>query len=126
MVNKTVAIYVFFDVILKSMNHKEPASRKTTDAEIITIVSLAGGYFVGNIEESLCFVCCTGLMPAMLGKSRIDQRMHQMGELLSELFFHTGQAIKELNLQSVYSIDSFSVAVCQNIRIANSLIVKGK
>lgn len=27
MVTKTVAIYVFFDDILKSMNHKEPETR---------------------------------------------------------------------------------------------------
>jgi hypothetical protein len=108
------------------MNHKEPESRKTTDAAIITVVLIAAGYFAGNIEKSLCFVRCTGLMPAMLGKSRFNRRMHQIVELLSELFFHTGQAIKELNLQSVYSIDSFSVAVCQNIRIANSRIGKEK
>jgi hypothetical protein len=87
MVNKTVAIYVFFDDILKSMDHKEPESRKTTDAEIITVVLLAAGYFAGNIEKSLCFVRSTGLMPAMLGKSRFNRRMHQIGELLSELFF---------------------------------------
>ncbi|MDR1183091.1 MAG: hypothetical protein LBL13_14075, partial [Bacteroidales bacterium] len=66
MVNKTISIYVFFDDILKSMNHKEPESQKTTDAEIITVVLLAAGYFAGNIEMSLCFVRCTGLMPTML------------------------------------------------------------
>jgi hypothetical protein len=108
------------------MKHKEPESRKTTDAEIITVILLAAGYFAGNIEKSLCFIRCTGLMPDMLGKSRFNRRMHQIGELLSELFFHTGQAVKELNLQSVYSIDSFPVSVCQNIRIANFRIVKVK
>jgi hypothetical protein len=97
----------FLTILLKSINHKEPGSRKTTNAEIITLVLLAGGFFAGNIEKSLCVVRCTGLIPDMLGKSRFNQRMHQMGELFSELFFHTGQAIKELNLQSVYSIDRF-------------------
>jgi hypothetical protein len=50
MVKKTVAIYVFFDDILKSRNHKEPESRKTTDAEVITVILLATQYFAGNIE----------------------------------------------------------------------------
>jgi hypothetical protein len=126
MINKTVAIYVFFDDILKSMNHKEPESRKTSDAEIVTVVLIAAQYFAGNIEKSLCFVRCTGLMPDILGKSRFNRRLHQIGELLSELFFHTGQAVKELNLETTYSIDSFPVSVCRNIRIANSRIVKGK
>ncbi len=65
-VNKTVAIYVFFDDILKSMNHKEPESRKTTDAEIITVA--AAQYLAGSVEKSLCFVRCTDLTPAILGK----------------------------------------------------------
>jgi hypothetical protein len=72
------------------MNHKEPERRKMTDAEVITVILLAAGYFAGNIEKSLCFVRCTGLMPHMLGKSRFNRRMYQIGELLSELFFHTG------------------------------------
>jgi hypothetical protein len=126
MVTKTVAIYVFFDDILKSMNHKEPERRKTTDAEIITVVLLAAGYFAGNIEKSLSFVRSTGLMPDMLGKSRFNRRLHNIGEFLSELFFYTGQAIKNMNLETTYCIDSFPVAVCQNIRIANSRIVKGE
>lgn len=126
MVIKTVAIYVFFDDILKSMNYKEPANRQTTDAEIITVILLAAQYFGGNIEHSICFVRSTGLMPNMLGKSRFNRRMHQIGELFSELFFYVGQAVKDLNIDTSYSIDSFPVAVCENIRIANSRIVKGE
>jgi hypothetical protein len=126
MVIKTVAIYVFFDDILKSMNHKEPERRKTTDAEIITVVLIAAGYFGGNIETALCFVRSTGLMPAILGKSRFNRRLHNIGEFLSQLFFQTGEAIKDINLQTTYRIDSFPVAVCHHIRIANSRIVKGE
>lgn len=126
MVRKTVAIYVFFDDILKSMNHNEPQSRKTSDAEIITVVLLAAGYFAGNIEKSLCFVRCTGLMPNMLGKSRFNRRLHQIGELLCELFFHVGEAVKGLSLTITYSIDSFPIEVCHNIRIGRSKIVQGE
>lgn len=126
MVRKTIAIYVFFDDILKSMYYKEPDSRKTSDAEIITVVLIAAQYFAGNIEKSLCFVRSTGLMPNMLGKSRFNRRLHKIGELLSELFFHVGQAVKELNIGTTYLIDSFPVSVCRNIRIAGSRIVRGK
>ncbi|MFT4222004.1 hypothetical protein [Dysgonomonas sp.] len=103
MVTKTVGIYVFFDDILKSMNYREPQSRKTTDSEIITVVLLAAQYFAGTIEKSLCFVRSTGLMPAMLCKSRFNRRLHQMGELLSELFFHIGQVVKVYNYHTAFS-----------------------
>jgi hypothetical protein len=68
MVIKTVAIYVFFDDILKSMNYKEPENRRSSDAEIMTVVLIAAGYFGGNTEKSLSFVRSTDLMPLCLVK----------------------------------------------------------
>jgi hypothetical protein len=111
------------NTLWESMNHKEPESRKTTDAEIITVVLIAARYFGGNIETSLSFVRSTGLMPDILGKSRFNRRLHNIGEFLSEPFFYTGQSIKDINLKTTYSIDSFPVAVCHNIRIGRSKIV---
>jgi hypothetical protein len=63
-------------------------------------------------------------MPQMLSKSRFNRRMHQIGELLAELFFHTGETIKALNINHTYAIDSFPVAVCQNIRIPRNRMLK--
>jgi hypothetical protein len=63
MVNKTVAIYVFFDDILKTMDHKEPDSLKTVDAEIITVVLLAAGYFAGNIKNPYALSALQDLYP---------------------------------------------------------------
>ena len=126
MVNKTVAIYVFFDDLLKSIAYKEPESRKTTDAEIITTLLIAAQYFGGNIEKSISFVRSTGLMPSMLSKSRFNRRMHKVAEMFSTLFFEVGQTVKQLNIEQLYSIDSFPVSVCDNIRIANSKIVQGE
>jgi hypothetical protein len=126
MVTKTAAIYTFFDDILKSMDYKEPINRKTTDAEIATVILIAARYFGGNIETSISFVRTTGLMPQMLSKSRFNRRMHQIGELMAELFFYLGLAIKELNIRQTYCIDSFPVAVCQNIRIPRCRIVQGE
>ncbi|MFC4677202.1 IS982 family transposase, partial [Dysgonomonas termitidis] len=62
----------------------------------------------------------------MLGKSRFNRRLHNIGEFLSQLFFYTGQAIKGMSLETTYSIDSFPVEVCHNIRISRSRIVKGE
>jgi hypothetical protein len=44
--------------MLKSVEHKEPVNRKTTDAEVITVILLAAAYFGGNIETSIfCPLC---------------------------------------------------------------------
>jgi len=112
--------------LLKSINHREHESRKTTDAEIITVLLIAAQYFSGNIEKSISFVKITKLMPNMLSNSRFNRRMHSVADTFSFLFFHVGQSIKELNTESLYVIDSFPVAVCDNIRIARNKIVKGE
>jgi len=73
MIDKTISMYVFFDDVLKSINHIEPESRKTTDSEAITVVLIVAQYFGGNIEKAINFVRSTGLMPQMLGKSRFNR-----------------------------------------------------
>jgi hypothetical protein len=125
-VTKTVAIYVFFDGILKSVDCKEPVNRKTTGSEIATVILIAARYFGGNMETCTGFVCSTGLMPPVPDKSRFNRRMHKTGELPAELFLYPGHATKELNINHTYCIDSFPVSVCQNIRIRNSRMIKGE
>jgi hypothetical protein len=126
MINKTIAIYVFVDDILKNFNHKEPINRKAYDSEIITTALVSSLYFKGHIEHTINFVKVTGLMPKMLGKSRFNRRIHAIFELIIDLFFHIAEAIKRLNISSEYAIDSFPVPVCENIRIGRSKIIKGE
>jgi hypothetical protein len=52
--------------------------------------------------------------------------MHRTGELLAELFFHTGETVKSLNLCHTYAIDSFPVVACHNIRIPRNRLLKDK
>jgi hypothetical protein len=49
---KTIAIYTFFDDILKSMSYKEPQNRKVSDPEVSTVILIAAMYFRGNIETA--------------------------------------------------------------------------
>jgi hypothetical protein len=125
MVIKTVAIYVFFDDILKSMHHKEEKNRKITDAEVITVSLIAAKYFGGNTETAIIFVRDCGLIPNMLSKSRFNRRLHDITDLLTGLFLYTGEAVKPLNISSTYCIDGFPVSVCRNIRIPRCRILRG-
>jgi hypothetical protein len=126
MKDKTIAIYVFIDDILINIGHKEPINRKTTDAEIITTAIVSGLFYKGHIEHAISFIKSTGLLPNMLSKSRFNRRIHTIYELIISLFFHIAKAIKQLNITSEYSIDSFPIVACENIRIRRSKIIKGK
>lgn len=56
----------------------------------------------------------------MLGRSRLSRRVSRLGELIELLFHQLGMTLKELNGESPYAMDSFPVALCDNIRIAPS------
>jgi len=126
MIEKFIAIYVFIDDLLKEIGHKEPATRNASDSEIITVALIAAKYFHGNIDHAISFAKSTKLCPGMLGKSRFNRRIHSIFELIIDLFSNIAEVIKRLNISSEYSIDSFPIATCENVRICRSRLIKGE
>lgn len=122
----TVAIYCLIDDLLQKIsNCSLDSRRKLTDSQVITTVVLSCKYFYGN-QASACKYLADHYGFTMPDKSNFNRILHSLTDLIADLFFHLGLVFKELNLQSVYLIDSFPVAVCKNIRIANSKLLKGK
>lgn len=126
MIDKSIAIYSIIEDLLKETGHIEPENRKIWDAEIIMTAIISALYFSGNQEKAICFVKSTGLSPSMLSKSRFNRRLHMVADIIADLFFQLSKLIKDLNISSEYIIDSFPVATCDNIRIANSRLLRGK
>ena len=63
---------------------------------------------------------------AQLDKSNFNRHLHRLTGVLLSIFGTLGCTLKELNTQSRYLIDSFPVAVCKNIRIKRSKLLKGE
>lgn len=124
--DKIIRIYCIVDDILKEINHVEDSRRKVSDSEIITTALVSALYFGGHLDNSRGFMKMTGLVPSMLDKSRFNRRLHQLSELLFSLFYQIGHYLKSMAGASEYVIDSFPVAVCDNIRISRCKLVKGK
>jgi len=61
-----------------------------------------------------------------LDKSRFNRRLHALSELIYSLFMQIGYYFKYITCELSYVLDSFPVAVCDNIRIINAKILKGK
>ncbi len=122
MIDNAVAIYCFLDDYLKAINHQEDKQRMMNDAEIMTTALLAALYFGGNHERALCFVR-GHVFSRVLKKSRFSRRVHGVEELLHSIFLSVGETLKQFNTQMEYVMDSFPVAVCHNIRIANNRIL---
>lgn len=125
MEDEIIAIYCFIDDVLKSMNHPEDKRRKVSDSEILTTAIVSGKYFYGHQHRALSYMKSSGLMPTVLEKSRFNRRLHKVAALFYKLFSVITEYIKYIRCDMQYIIDSFPVALCDNIRIQSSKIVKG-
>ena len=99
MIDKTIAIYLCIDDIMKEIGYKEPINRNASDSEIITTALIAAKYFYGHIDNIINFVKQSGLMPTMLSKSLFNRRIHAIFELITNLFFNIAEVIKKIKLK---------------------------
>lgn len=124
MIDHTTALYCITDDLLKAIGHTDDARCELTDSEVITAALVAAFNFGGNIERSRRFLRESGLMPQMLSRSRLNRRLHRVASLVNTLFHQLGMALKEASPSTRYLLDSFPVAVCDNMRISRCRIVR--
>lgn len=124
MYDRTLAIYCLVDDLLKAMQHREDSRCEVSDAEVITTALCAMLWFGGNFEHSRSFLHSSGMMPRMLSRSRLSRRLTRLADLVEIIFHQLGLTLKELNTESRYAVDSFPVAVCDNIRISRCRLTK--
>lgn len=112
MYDRNFAIYCFVDDLLKAMRHTEGPRCEFSDSEVVTTAVVAMLCFGGNFERARSFLHSTGLMPRMLSRSRFSRRLSRLVDLVGVLSHQLGLVIKELKVESCYSLDSFPVALC--------------
>ena len=121
-----VAVFCMCDDLLKALQHYEDPQCQISDAEVMTTGIVAALYFGGNIEKARAHLQEYGYIPRMLGKSRFNRRWHRVADLFLTLFSLLGETWKALNSNSIYVIDSFPVAACDNYRICRSHLYRGE
>ena len=92
----------------------------------VTTAIIAMLYFKGNFSLASCYLYEQNYIPKMLGKSRFNRRLHRIADLFLTLFLRLGETWKQLNEKSVYVIDSYPIAVCDNYRLKRSKIYQGE
>jgi hypothetical protein len=124
--DKIIGIYCFVDDLLKQIGHPEDIRRKVSDSENVTTAIVSALYFGGHLDNGRHMMQKTGMIAEMVDKSRFCRRLRRLDSLLFMRFFQVGQHIKAIAGASDYVIDSFPVAVCDNIRIVRCRMLKGK
>jgi Transposase DDE domain len=114
---KILAVYGLSADVLNAIGHAEDPQQQMSDAEVITTGLVAMWFFRGNFEAARALLSTPRYMPHMLSRSRWNRRLHRLTELFVMLVNLLGYTWKQLNIESVYVIDSFPVVVCDNYRI---------
>lgn len=123
MIDEIIAIYAIVEDLLRAVGHTEDCRVQMSDAEVITAALVAARFFQGNQFLACQYLLEHGLMPKMLCKSRFSRRWHRLFLPLLDLFDYLATILKSLNSSSEYMLDSFPVAICDNIRISQSKLL---
>jgi hypothetical protein len=125
METQIIAVFCLCADMLKSLHHYEDRQCQMSDAEVMTTAIIAMLYFRGNFRLASQYLCEHRYIPNMLSRSRFNRRLHRIADLFLTLFLRLGETWKHLNEKSVYVIDSYPIAVCDNYRIKRSKIYHG-
>jgi len=124
--DQIIALFCLIDDLLKAMRHRDDPQSRMSDAEVMTTALVAALCFGGNWTLACNWLTAPQYIPGMLGKSRFSRRLHRIKPLFLTLFACLAETWKGLNADSIYSIDTFPIPVCDNIRISRARIYRDK
>ncbi len=122
----SVTVYCLCADMLMALRHRNDPQCHLTDAEVMTIALVAALFFGGNYAVTCAFLYEQGYLRHLRSRSRFSRRVHRIKDLFMTLFAMLGEHWKLVNPQSVYVLDSFPVATCDNIRISRSRRYQGE
>jgi len=92
----------------------------------MTIAIVAALFFGGNYVRAQAYLVAHQYLATPLSASRFSRRVHRIKDLFLTLFALLGAHWKHLNAESIYVIDRFPIASCDNIRIKRSRRYRGE
>ncbi len=122
---RIIVVYCVCDDYLKRIEHREDRQCRLSDAEVMTIALVAALEFGGNFAAANRFMSTHGYVPYALSRSRLSRRLHRVKGHFLTLFAQLAEVWKALNCEGVYALDSFPVAVCDNVRIRHCRLYQG-
>lgn len=121
-----ILVYCLCDDMLKAMQHKEDVQCQVSDSEVMTVAIVAALHFRGNFVKASALLYEQGYIPVRLGRSRFNRRVHRIKHFFLSLFAFIGECFKAMNEESVYILDTFPIAACDNYRIPRSKRYRGE
>jgi hypothetical protein len=122
--------YVIDEFLKKCPFHIETKSScsgsypKLSDSEVIFVFFMAFSNYGGNYSKSMSSLFNAGFIKNKLSKGQFSARIYELQQFIYQINNLFSEITKENNKK--YSLDTFPVPVCHNIRIKRSKLVKGE
>lgn len=122
-----IAVYVVVDETMRALGHQRHCLAQVSDAEVITLALVAAAFYRNNHAQAIFLLRKDNYITKPLSLSRFSRRLHALGdwlellsEILGELIVHQQAFI------ATFIIDSMPIPVCENIRVSQCHLLKGK
>ena len=124
--SKIVAIFCIIDDIVKALGFRDDPQCLMSSSEVLSAAVISHLFFGGNYSKTLTFLAHASVFSYVLSESRFLRRLQRfeghvkyITHILSKVMAHAGPC-------SEYAVDSFPVAVCENIRANRCRLASGK
>lgn len=95
---------------------------KLSDAEVIFIYFMSFSSYSGNYVKSMSALFNAGFVKNKLSKGQLSKRFYILHQYIYQLYCLFGEIAKANNTK--FSLDTFPLAVCHNIRIKRCKLLK--
>jgi hypothetical protein len=128
---KEIFSYYVIDEFLKNCGYhietKPSASgvcSKLCDAEIIFIYFMSFSNYGGNYSKAMTALYNAGFIKNKLSRGQFSKRIYALQMYIFQIYLLFSEIAKQNNKK--FSLDTFPLAVCHNIRIKRCKLVKGE
>jgi hypothetical protein len=121
-----IGMYCVCDDLLRSQGHQEDRQRRLSDAEVMTIALVASYYYGGNYSLARWMLTEQKYIGTPLSKGCYSKRLHRVRNYFLTLFSHLASCATAHQTAATYILDSFPIAVCDNIRIRRCRLYHGE
>lgn len=126
---KEIFSYYVIDEFLKNCDEhietKASASGiypKLSDAEVIFVYFMSFSSYSGNYAKCMSALFNAGFVKSKLSKGQLSKRFYALHQYIYQLYYLFGEIAKINNTK--FSLDTFPLAVCHNIRIKRCKLLK--
>ena len=97
---------------------------KLSDAEVLFVFFMSFSNYGGNYTKSMSSLFNAGFIKNKLSKGQFSTRINALKQYIFQLYYLFSEIAKQSNKK--FSLDTFPLSVCHNIRIKRCKLVKGK